>query len=101
MNSITLESGQIVFDPRGEVRTEPKSLSVRLKSLEGIRLGILDNSKWNASKLLRKTVELLQAEQAIGAVQFYIKESFSKQAEEGLLKRIAKENDAVLTAIGD
>lgn len=101
MNSITLESGQIVFDPRGEVRTEPKSLSARLKSLEGVRLGILDNSKWNASKLLRKTVELLQAEQAIGAVQFYTKESFSKQAEEGLLKRIAKENDAVLTAIGD
>ena len=101
MNSITLETGQVVFDPRGEVGAEPKEMSARLGDLKGIRLGVLDNSKWNASKLLRKAVSILQEEYAIGEAQHYVKESFSKEADAGLLKRIAKENDAVLTAIGD
>ena len=29
---------------------EPQPLAARLASLDGIRLGVLDNSKWNASK---------------------------------------------------
>ena len=42
-----------VYDPRGVVEATPLALAPRAKSLEGLRLALLDNTKWNANKLLR------------------------------------------------
>ena len=58
----TLKSGQTVFDPRGTVTAAALTLAPRVETLQGTRLGVLDNSKWNASKLLRATVARLQSE---------------------------------------
>ena len=55
------EPDQIVFDPRGVVETEPLALAARPPALNGLRLGVFDNTKWNANRLLRKTVAKLQA----------------------------------------
>ena len=43
----------IVFDPRGTVDQADRPIAARKKALDGLRLGVLDNSKWNANKLLR------------------------------------------------
>ena len=94
-------NSEIVFDPRGVIEATPVSLAPRLKRLDGARLGILDNTKWNANRLLKKTAAQLEARFKFGAVTYYRKESFSKDADPDLLKTIAAENDAVLTAIGD
>jgi hypothetical protein len=67
----------------------------------GKRLGILDNTKWNAGKLLRKTASLLGERFHFAAVNYYRKESFSKAADPALVVQIAADNDIVLTAIGD
>ena len=96
-----LPDGRIVYDPRGTVTAEPRALAARLSTLDGVRLGVLDNSKWNASKLLRRVVSELETGQPLAEVRFYTKPSFSRPAEAGLLDRIAAENDAVITAIGD
>ena len=62
---------------------------------------MLDNTKWNANRLLRKTVAKLQEEFAFAVVNYYRKESFSKDADSALIEKIAANNDLVLTAIGD
>ena len=90
-----------VFDPRGRVDAEQRSPAPRAAALKGLRLGILDNTKWNANRLLRKTAALLGAEHGIAAVNYYKKESFSKYAEPALIAEIAGANDIILTAIGD
>jgi hypothetical protein len=90
-----------VFDPRGRVDAERVELAPRAAALKGLRLGILDNTKWNANRLLRKTAALLEAGQGVGAVSYYKKESFSKYADPALIAEIAANNDIVLTAIGD
>jgi hypothetical protein len=90
-----------VFDPRGRVDAERVALAPRAMALKGLRLGILDNTKWNANRLLRKTAALLEAEQGIGSVNYYKKESFSKSADLALVAEIAANSDIVLTAIGD
>ena len=92
---------QIAFDPRGVVETEPLALSARAADLKGLRLGVLDNTKWNANRLLRKTVAKLNEQFAFADVNYYRKETFSKDAAPALIKTIAAENDVVLTAIGD
>ena len=91
----------IAFDPRGVVETEPLALAPRAGGLDGLRLGVLDNTKWNANRLLRKTVTRLQEEFSFAAVNYYRKESFSKDADPALIETIAANNDIVLTAIGD
>jgi hypothetical protein len=90
-----------VYDPRGVVDTAPLTMSPRVKKLQGLRLGLLDNTKWNANKLLRGARDRLAQKHAFGAVNYYRKESFAAAAAPDLLDRIAAENDIVLTAIGD
>jgi hypothetical protein len=95
------ESVEAVFDPRGRVDAERVALAPRAAALQGLRLGILDNTKWNANRLLRKTAALLEAGHGIATVKYYKKESFSKVADPALVTEIAADNDIVLTAIGD
>jgi len=92
---------QIVYDPRGRVDAERIMPAPRVAALDGLRLGILDNTKWNASQLLRKTADRLGDSHSFAAVNYYRKESFSKDADPALLAAIAADNDIVLTAIGD
>jgi hypothetical protein len=94
-------SYETVFDPRGRVDAERVELAPRAAVLKGLRLGILDNTKWNANRLLRKTATLLEERHGIGTVSYYKKESFSKYADPALIAEIAANNDIVLTAIGD
>ena len=95
------ESDLIVFDPRGAVGAGALALSARLAELDGRRLGVLDNTKWNAGRLLRKTVTQLEKQISFAEVNYYRKESFSKEADPALIETIAAANDIVLTAIGD
>ena len=91
----------VVFDPRGVVEAERLAPAPRRRDLAGLRLAVLDNTKWNANRLLRKTAALLGEQVTLAAVNYYRKESFSKNAEPALLEQIAAANDIVLTAIGD
>jgi hypothetical protein len=91
----------IVFDPRGIVEATPRPLAPRLRDLGGRRLAVLDNTKWNAGKLLRRVSERLSARFAFAEINHYRKESFSKVAAPELLTEIAARNDVVVTAIGD
>ena len=102
MLDIATSADQLVFDPRGLVALESRPLSERKPALAGLRLGILDNSKWNANKLLRGTAAALGAEIAFAAVNYYVKKhGFSNDASPEMIEEIARDNDIVLTAIGD
>ena len=90
-----------VFDPRGRVDAARIAPAPRVAALDGVRLAILDNTKWNASQLLRKTAAQLGERFGFAAVTYYRKESFAKPADPALVAAIAAGNDIVLTAIGD
>jgi hypothetical protein len=90
-----------VYDPRGTVGAEARVIAPRRKSVEGLRLGVLDNTKWNANKLLRALRDELQAQHKLKPAGYYRKESFSRFAEPKLLDAIRSESDVVVTAIGD
>jgi hypothetical protein len=90
-----------VYDPRGTVGAQAREIAPRLKSIEGLRLGVLDNTKWNANKLLRSLRAELEAQHALKPAGYYRKESFSRFADPQLLEAIAAQSDLVVTAIGD
>ena len=90
-----------VYDPRGVVEAAPMTTAPRVKKLEGLRLGLLDNTKWNANKLLRGARDRLAQKHAFSAVNYYRKENFSLAATPALIAEIASNNDIVITAVGD
>lgn len=101
MTSTTNSQSVPVYDPRGNIPSGDQDLAPRLSSLDKQRVAILDNTKWNAGKLLGKIVDRLKSSHALAEVNFYNKESFSKMALPELVEKIAAQNDAVITAIGD
>ena len=101
MAQIRPPGAQIVFDPRGTVLAEAVPVAARVQGFDGARLGVLDNTKWNANKLLRGSMERLRERLGIAEINYYRKESFSKIAAPELLSEIANNNDVILTAIGD
>src|SRR3954468_22637382 len=92
---------RFVFDPRGRVEGADTPVAPRPTALDGLRLGMLDNSKWNGNKLLRGAQAALEGTLRFATVTYAVKHSFSKDAAPELLARIAAECDIVLTAIGD
>ena len=90
-----------VYDPRGVVAASSRSISRRVDAVKGLRLGVLDNTKWNANKLLRALRAELEAGHGLKPAGYYRKESFSRFAEPRLLDEIRAGSDLVVTAIGD
>jgi hypothetical protein len=90
-----------VYDPRGADGAVAAPIGPRPKTLQGLRLGILDNSKWNANKLLRGASVALGKSVVFSDVRYYVKHSFSKDAAPELIQEIAQNSDVVVTAIGD
>ena len=90
-----------VYDPRGLVEAQPRPIAPRVDALEGLRLGVLDNTKWNANKLLRGVRDALSQKHGFAGISYYRKQSFSLNAAPELIDEIAANNDIVLTAIAD
>ena len=57
---VTDANSVLVFDPRGIVESANTPIATRAKRLDGLRLAILDNSKWNANKILRTSTAALE-----------------------------------------
>ena len=68
---------------------------------DGIRLGILDNSKGNADHLLKFIVEGVKAQIKVASVVAARKASPSVPAEKAVLDELAAEADCVISAMGD
>lgn len=98
---MTFEPPLYGYDPRGVVEAEPRALSPRAADLHGLRLGVLDNAKMKAGKLLAYTTEILNEEFGFAQVNHYVKRGFSYTAEPEMIRTIAASNDVVITAIGD
>ena len=91
----------MIYDPRGTVDAPSLHLAARPKQLAGLRLAVLDNTKWNGWKLEERIATQLAATLGLGPVTRYKKESFSRDAAPALLDQIAAENDLALVGIGD
>lgn len=92
---------QYVYDPRGRVPAPAIRPAPRPAAIDTLRIAVLDNSKWNAARLLRAIVAELERAGPIGPVTHYRKATYTRAAEPALLDRIAADNDLALIAIGD
>jgi hypothetical protein len=93
---------EAILDPTGQsARTRAASLAPRVSDLRGIRLGLLDNAKANAGRVLETLAEQLRAQHHIGQVSLYTKSYFGTPVEEDRAQEIAQSCDAVIAGVGD
>jgi len=88
-----------VLSPLGINQVKAQPIAPRLGSLEGVRLGILNNSKPNSLELQQRVAELLGGRHRLARTVTKQKPSAAVGAEK--LDLYATEVDAVVTAIGD
>jgi hypothetical protein len=90
-----------LLNPKYEGEAPAGRLAARLASLEGARIGLLDNDKPKAGRLLEHVAGLLRERHGVGGFLRVRKGSATRPAEEEHIRRLLGEADAVVTAIGD
>ena len=93
---------EAILSPEGTLHAGRHQLAPRrLTSLDGVRLGLLGNSKLNADAVLLAIGELLGERYALKSVFARKKPSFGKPAPDEIVQEMVENADIVLTGVGD
>ena len=93
---------EAILSPEGTSHAKQHRLAPRrFKTLDGVRVGLLGNSKLNADAVLLAVADLLKERYAVESVFFRSKPSFSKPVDEAQAEEVLANADVVLTGVGD
>jgi hypothetical protein len=96
-----MSSPQIVIvNPAAEVETVSRTMAPRLHSLDGIRLGLVDNSKHMAAETLKALEAILRAK-GIASFETYRKDNPSVAMPAEMIAGMAARCDAVVHGVAD
>jgi hypothetical protein len=90
-----------IFDPTVSSVEEKIEFAPRPQNLNGLRIGLVENSKHNSDVLLLKIAERLKARYQIEMVMLHRKQSASDYVTAEALDALKNQADFVLTGIGD
>ena len=90
-----------VFDPTTSPKEQTLRYAVRPASLQGKKVGLVENTKFNSDKLLLKIGKILQDEYGVQGVLLRRKRSSGVPAHEEIVRDILAECDAVVAGVGD
>jgi hypothetical protein len=91
-----------LLDPTGDdVRETDTTLAPRPASLGGLTVGLLENTKPNASVLLATVARELQRVHGVRTSIMFSKSYFGTPTEESLIQRILHSCDFALAGVGD
>ena len=90
-----------LLDPTVEVKVQPIGYVDRPRSLEGKRVGLIENTKFNSDRLLLKIGEILKTEYGAVETRLFHKHNASVPAHEEIIQEIRKTCDVMVAGIGD
>jgi hypothetical protein len=90
-----------ILDPTTEAATQTIAWAPRPTALEGARVALIENTKFNSDKLLVRIGELLKAEYGVADYRLYRKHNASVPAHPELIAEIESAADVVVAGIGD
>ena len=90
-----------VFDPTIPLETTPFSYAPRPGSLRGVRLGLVENTKFNSKELLCKVAERLEQRHGMRMVYLDRKKSSGHAVSEEAISLFQQQVDLVLSGVGD
>ena len=94
-------AGFDILDPTVEPRRQPLTYVPRPDSLKGKRIGLVENTKFNSDKLLRKIGDILKTEYGATETRMWRKHNAGVPAHQEILDEAARRVDVVVAGIGD
>ncbi len=91
-----------ILDPTGEP-SPPAAIpyAARPRSLEGMRVGLVENTKFNSDRLLLRIGELLKTEYGAAEARLWRKRNASVPAHEEIVEELRASCDVMVAGIGD
>ena len=90
-----------IFDPTASPKSRVLELPPAPARLEGARLMLVENTKFNSETLLRKLAERLARKHGTTVSGVHRKRSPSHEIEEGVVPALERQADLVISGIGD
>ena len=90
-----------LFDPTSKPVERAVDLAPRPSRLQGLRLGLVDNTKFNSDVLLRRLADRLGRRHGITVTRMVRKRSPSHEVDETSVEALRKQSDFVVSGIGD
>jgi hypothetical protein len=91
----------VLISPVNEATVAESALAPRLSNLRGKRVGLLDNSKAKAGKMLETVTAILNAQYGFSNIVRHRKPSASKPAAPEAITELASSCDLVVVGVGD
>ena len=90
-----------MFDPTAGASARPLGLAPAPQRLDGLRLVLVENTKFNSETLLRKLADRLGRKYRTTVTGVHRKRSPSHEIEEGVIPGLRRQADLVISGIGD
>lgn len=90
-----------VFDPTTEAKEQAIAFVPRPDSLRNLRVGLVENTKFNSNKLLLKIAEILQQKYGTASHVMRSKHNSGVPAHEAIIKEFTANCDVVIAGVGD
>ena len=90
-----------LFDPTSRPVERKVEVARRPSTLNGLKLGLVDNTKFNSDTLLRKLAERLARRHQMTVTATNRKRSPSHEIDEAGIRALRAQSDLVVSGIGD
>ncbi|MDB5864092.1 MAG: hypothetical protein JWO70_1898 [Betaproteobacteria bacterium] len=90
-----------IFDPTTEVSSRRIAYAARPKSLEGLRIGLVDNTKHNSDQLLLRIAGILERDHGAKAHLIRRKKSAGAAPHAEIVEEYKAGCDVIVAGVGD
>ena len=90
-----------LLDPTRELREGKMKYAARPASLEGLRVALIENTKWNSEAVLHKIGDKLVADHGAAGFKVFHKRYSSVPAHEEIIETVRREFDVMIAGVGD
>jgi predicted GTPase len=90
-----------ILDPTAEVVTQTMTYVPRPTSLQGKRVGLIENTKFYSNRLLQKIGDTLKEEYGAAETRMWRKHSSNVPAHDEIIAELRQTCDVMVAGIGD
>jgi hypothetical protein len=90
-----------VFDPTTEAKEQPIAFVPRPESLRNVRIGLVENTKYNSDRLLLRIAAILEKEYGAQSHIMRSKHASGVPAHKEIIDEYATNCDVVIAGVGD
>ncbi len=90
-----------LLDPTTEATVQTIAYAPRPRSLEGKRVALVQNTKYNSDRLLLRIGEILRTEYGAAETRMWSKRNASVPAHDAIIEEVRQTSDVMVAGIGD